>query len=94
MAGGETQKRYRIHFRHKGGDQRMTLLARNRAEAEKLALAAQHRRESRFPLTFQRLEENESLTAEQKARELERRKRDQARYDGAGLKIASIEEVK
>jgi hypothetical protein len=84
-------KRYRIHFKSKGGDQYMKLLARSPEEARKLAEEAQTRRHARFPLTFQRMEE--SLTGETLKRELERRKRDLARYDDADLKIASVKEI-
>jgi hypothetical protein len=84
-------KRYRIHFKSKVGDQYMKLLARNPEEARKLAEEAQTRRHARFPLTFQRLEE--SLTGEALKKEIERRKKDLARYDDGDLKIASVKEI-
>jgi hypothetical protein len=83
-------KRYRIHFKSKGGDQYMKLLADNPQEARALALEAQARRHARFPLTFARMEEN--LTGEALKKEMERRKRDLARYDDDDLKIVSVKE--
>lgn len=51
-------KRYRITFKSKDGStQRMTLLANDRDEAQRLAERAQYRRHERFPLTFARLEQ-------------------------------------
>lgn len=100
-------KRWRIHFKSKAGDQQMTLLARNRGEAELLAMNAQNRRAARYDITQQRLSESlerGEMSKEQHAAELERRKKDFSRYDivsgdtvgaaEAPLKIASIEEVK
>jgi hypothetical protein len=84
-------KRYRIHFKSKGGDQYRKLLARSPEEAKQLAERAQFRRHERFPLTFQRLEE--SLTGEALKKEMERRKKDLARYDDGDLKIASVKEI-
>lgn len=90
-------KRWRIHFKSKGGDQVMTLLAETKAKAEQEAKRAQYRRHERFPLTFDRIQqahERGDLTSDQLKAELERRQRDQARYDDDSLKIASITEVK
>ena len=84
-------KRYRIHFKSKGGDQYMKLLADNPQEARALALEAQGRRHARFPLTFARMEEN--LSGADLKKEMERRKRDLARYDEDDLKIASVKEI-
>lgn len=50
-------KRFRVTFKSKdGSSQRMTLLAADKAEAQRLAERAQFRRHERFPLTFARLE--------------------------------------
>ena len=85
-------KRWRIHFKSPGGDQVMTLLAETRQEAEREAKRAQYRRHERFPLTFARMEQ--TLTGKALEAEMERRKRDLARYDEDTLKIESITEVK
>jgi hypothetical protein len=77
-------KRFRILFKSKAGDQIVTLLARNRGEAEVLAAAHQSRRASRYDVTFQRLNaslEKGELTADQHAAQVERRDRDFTRYD-------------
>jgi hypothetical protein len=84
-------KRYRIHFKSKRGDQYMKLMARNPEEAQKLAEQAQFRRQARFPLTFQRIEQ--SLTGDALKKEMERRKRDLARYEEDDLKVASVKEA-
>jgi hypothetical protein len=84
-------KRYRIHFKSKRGDQYMKLMARNPEEAKNLAVKAQYRRQERFPLTFQRIEQ--SLTGAALKTEMERRKRDLARYEEDDLKIVSVKEA-
>jgi hypothetical protein len=84
-------KRYRIHFKSKRGDQYMKLMARNPEEAQKLAEQAQFRRQARFPLTFQRIEQ--SLSGDALKKELERRKLDLARYEEDDLKVASVKEA-
>jgi hypothetical protein len=84
-------KRYRVHFKSKGGDQFMSLQADNPQMARELALEAQERRHARFPLTFERMEQ--SLTGADLKKEMERRKRDLARYDEDDLKIASVKEI-
>jgi hypothetical protein len=89
-------KRWRIHFKSKDGDQVMTLLAETKEKAEQEALRAQYRRQERFPLTFDRIQQAHDkgeLTPDQFKAEIERRKKDAGRYD-KGLKIASITEVK
>lgn len=85
-------KRWRIHFKSPGGDQVMTLLADTKAEAEREAQRAQYRRQERFPLTFDRMEQN--LTGKALEAEMEKRKRDLERYEKGNLKVASIREVK
>jgi hypothetical protein len=77
-------KRYRILFKSKAGNQMVTLLARNRGEAEILAAAHQSRRAGRYDITQQRLDEaleRGELSKEEYAAELERRARDFSRYD-------------
>jgi hypothetical protein len=77
-------KRYRILFKSKAGDQVVTLLARNRGEAEILAAAHQSRRAHRYDITHQRLSEaleSGAMSKEKYAAELERRARDFSRYD-------------
>jgi hypothetical protein len=50
-------KRFAITYRSKDGSRQvMTLLAKDKDEAERLAERAQHRRHERFPITFARLE--------------------------------------
>jgi hypothetical protein len=100
-------KRWRITWESKAGGQVMTLMARDRGEAELLAQAAQSRRSQRYDITHQRMSEaleRGDLSKEQHAAELERRKVDFSRYDivsgdtvgaaDAPLKLAKIEEVK
>ncbi len=89
-------KRYRITYKGKDGQQIMTLLAKDKDDAQRQAERAQYRRLDRFPLTFDRLEQAHAagtLTPEQFKSEMERRKRDSARYDG-DLKIVNVEEMK
>lgn len=101
-------KRYRAHYRSKAGNQTVTLLARNQAEAELLFAAELARRAARHDLTWQRINESD-MTDEQRVREVERRKRDFSRYDvvttrpdgtteigaaEAPLKLVKVEEVK
>ena len=51
-------KRFRVTYRSKdGSSQRVTLLAKDKDEAQRLAERSQHRRHERFPLTFDRLEQ-------------------------------------
>jgi hypothetical protein len=103
----ENLKRFRVRYSSKAGGQVVTLMARNRAEAEILAGAHQARRATRYDITHQRLSEaleRGDLTKEQHAAELERRKKDFSRYDivsgdqvgsaDAPLKLEKIEEVK
>lgn len=52
----EQLKRFRIHYKSKAGDQIVTLLARNRQEAEVLAGSYQQRRASRRGITFERID--------------------------------------
>jgi hypothetical protein len=91
-------KKYRATFKAKDGSvQLMTLYAEDKASATRDAERAQFRREERFDLTFDRIQqahERGELSKEQFAAEQERRKRDQARYDGGGLKLEKVEEVK
>jgi hypothetical protein len=91
-------KKYRATFEAKDGSvQRVTLRAENRDAAEKAVLHHQYRREDRFDLTFDRMQqahERGDLTKEQYAAEMERRKQDQARYDGKGMTLKKLEEVK
>lgn len=104
-------KRFKITFKGKHGLQHMTLLAKDKDEAERLAERAQHRRHERFPLTFARLDAalatgefgglaidpklgGKALTEAYLKAEIEKRKKDQARYDDGELKIESVEEVK
>jgi hypothetical protein len=80
----EQLKRYRILFKSKAGDQMVTLLARNRGEAEILAAAHQARRATRYDVTHQRLAaelERGDISKEKYAAELDRRARDFSRYD-------------
>jgi hypothetical protein len=91
-------KRYRAIFKAKdGSEQRMTLYAADKETATKDAERAQFRREERFNLTFDRLQQahnNGQLTKELFASEMDKRKRDQDRYDGGGMKLSKVEEVK
>ncbi len=102
----ENLKRFRIHYKSKVGDQYVSLLARNRAEAEVLAGVHQANRAQRHDVTFERLEAARArgeLTKEQHAREIERRKKDFSRYNivsgdkvgvaDAPLKLSKIEEA-
>lgn len=84
------------------------LLAADKDEAQRLAERAQHRRHERFPLTFARLDQaletgnagqlavgasaGQELTEAWVKAEIEKRKRDQARYDDGTLKLVKIEE--
>ena len=80
----ENLKRFRIHFKSKAGDQHVTLLARNKAEAEILAAAYQSRRAGRYDITMERLNaslERGDLTKEQHAAEVQKREVDFSRYD-------------
>lgn len=100
-------KRYRIHYKSKAGDQYVTLLARNRQEAEVLANSYQQRRAGRYDVTMQNLEEGSGhfggMSKDQLKAELERRKLDFSRYDivsgdsvgvaDAPLKVESIKEI-
>ncbi len=91
---GETQKRYRVTYKGKDSRQYVTLLARSPEEARQLADASQQRRHERFPLTFARMEADKNLTGKALEAEVEKRQRDQDRYDSGELKIESVEEVK
>jgi len=81
----EQLKRFRIHLKSKAGDQVVTLLARNRGEAEMLATAEQQRRAGRYHITMERVEAGVdrygAMSKEQRKAEIERRKRDFSRYD-------------
>jgi hypothetical protein len=91
-------KKYRATFKAKDGSTiRMTVLADSKDEAQREVERAQFRREERFDLTFDRVQQAHDrgdLTKEQLKVEMERRKADQARYDGKGLTLAKVEEVK
>jgi hypothetical protein len=91
-------KKYRATFEGKDGSvQRVTLRAENKDAAEKAVLHHQFRREDRFDLTFDRMQqahERGDLTKEQYAAEMERRQADQARYEGKGMTLKKLEEVK
>jgi len=90
----EDLKKYRVVVKGKNSRIHMTLMARSKDEAEKLAGLSEHRRHGRFPLTFDRIQqahERGELTSEQFKAEMERRKRDQARYDDSEFKIESVE---
>ena len=91
-------KKFRAIFKAKdGSEQRMVLYAADKESATRDAERAQFRREERFNLTFDRLQQAHDagdLTKELFAAEMERRKRDQARYEGSGLKLEKVEEVK
>jgi hypothetical protein len=100
-------KRFRITYLSKAGGQVVTLMARNKAEAEVLANTYQTTRAARYDITHQRMYESleaGTITKEQFANEAERRKVDFSRYDivtggevgaaDAPLKLANIEEVK
>jgi hypothetical protein len=104
------EKKFLVTFKGKEGRQHMTLLANDKEEAQRLAESYQHRRHARFPLTFARLDHalatgesgglaisplgGKSLTEAAVKAEIEKRKRDQARYDSGELKVESVEEVK
>ena len=83
-------KRFRVIFEEKGGKGRqyMTLLARDKTEAELLALESQNRRAGRHDLTYARMEQN--LKGKQLEQEIERRKRD----FGRELHLVKVEEQK
>jgi hypothetical protein len=88
---------WRIHFKSKGGDQFMLLEAPSKEKAEQEAKRSQFRRHERFPLTFDRMQqahERGKLTKDQFKAEMERRKKDQGRYDDDDLKVVKVEEVK
>lgn len=91
-------KRFRGIFKAKDGSRiRMVVLADTREEAQRELERAQFRREERFNLTFDRLQQAHDrgdLSKDKFKVELERRQRDQARYEGAGLKLEKVEEVK
>jgi hypothetical protein len=91
-------KRFRAIFKAKdGSEQRMTLYAADKETATRDAERAQFRREERFNLTFDRLQQAHdagTLTKDLFASEMEKRQRDQERYDGGGMKLAKVEEVK
>jgi hypothetical protein len=90
-------KSFIVHFKGKKSEQFMELQARDSGEARMLAERAQFRRHERFPLTFDRIQqahERGDLDEKQLKAELERRKRDQGRYDDGELKIVSVKEVK
>lgn len=89
---GETLKRYRVTYRGKNSRQYVTLLARTPEEARQLAEASQTRRHERFPLTFARMAE--TMSGKKLEAEVERRQRDQDRYDTGELKVEKVEEVK
>ena len=93
----EQLKRYRVVFGPKGSIQHVSLYARNRPEAEMLAVAHQERRAARFPLTYARLEQGVDFTrpgrkmsASDIKAETERRNRDQERYEKGPLPILEI----
>lgn len=80
----DSLKRFRLTYKSKAGFQYVTLLARNKGEAEVLGSTHQASRARRYDITHQRIAaalEAGDLTKEQHAAELERRKRDFARYD-------------
>lgn len=99
--------RYRITFNDKSGKPLyLSLTAADKEEAHRLALVAQERRHARFPLTFHRLElaadtgktgqlavdPRTDFTQAWVKAEVEKRKRDQGRYDDGTLKLVRIEE--
>ena len=102
-------KAFRVTYKSKDGSfQYVTLLAADKADAEKQAAEYQARRHSRFDLTFARLEQaketgdtgmlavapGQTVTEAFVKAETERRKRDRARYDNDDLKVVKVEEVK
>lgn len=91
-------KKFRATFKAKDGSEiRMTVLADTKDEAQREVERAQFRREERFDLTFDRMQqahERGDLSKEQYKAELERRQRDQARYEGKGLSLVKVEEAK
>lgn len=92
-----TMKRYRVTFQGKNSRQHVTLQATNPEDAETKALYDHFRRQGRFDLTFDRLQkahDDGTLTPELFKAEMEKRKRDQGRYESGELKIVSVEEVK
>ena len=91
---GETQKRYRVTYQGKDSRQYVTLLARSPEEARQLADASQTRRHDRFPLTFARMEADPQLKGKALEAEVEKRQRDQDRYDSGELKVVNVEEMK
>lgn len=103
----EQLKRFRLVYKSKAGDQVVTLMARNKQEAELLGAAYQSRRAGRYDITQQRLNESlerGDLSKEQHKAELERREKDFSRYDivsgdqvgaaEAPLKLDGVEEKK
>jgi hypothetical protein len=90
-------KKYRAIFKAKdGSEQRMILYAADKETATRDMERAQFRREERFNLTFDRLQQAHDrgdLSKEQYAAEMERRQRDQDRYGGGGMKLIKVEEV-
>lgn len=99
--------RYRITFKDKTGQALyLSLTAKDKLEAHRLALVAQRRRHARFPLTFYRLElaadtgrtgqlavdPRTDFTQAWVKAEVEKRKRDQGRYDDDEFKLIRIEE--
>lgn len=93
MAG---EKKFRVTYKGKSGPVYVTLLATDKEDAERQAERAAVRRYDRFPLTFDRIQqahERGELDKEQFKAEMEKRKADQARYDG-DLKLVKVEEAK
>jgi hypothetical protein len=90
-------KKYRAIFKAKdGSEQRMILYAADKETATRDMERAQFRREERFSLTFDRVQQAHDrgdLSKEQYAAEMERRQRDQDRYGGGGMKLIKVEEV-
>jgi hypothetical protein len=90
-------KKYRAIFKAKdGSEQRMILYAADKETATRDMERAQFRREERFNLTFDRLQQahnNGQLTKELFASEMDKRQRDQDRYGGGGMKLIKVEEV-
>jgi hypothetical protein len=93
----EQLKRYRVVFGPKGAIQHVTLYARNKGEAEMLAVEHQQRRHARFPLTFARLEQGvdftqpgKKLSAAEIKSETERRNQDQDRYEKGKVEILEV----
>ena len=100
-------KAWRGTFKSRAGNQYVTLLARNRAEAKILLEAYNQRRAGREAITLQRLNErlaDGNITQAQYDHAVEKRKVDYSRYDTITpdgvepakhpMKLESIEEVK